>query len=162
MPEFTQKYTIVHFFKNLPDNFEYSMKDWPLHVTLADVFAINGKWSDLFEDLNRSIDEQPAFFSRVVGKDLFGADRSIKVNLLENINELQNLHDKIVDVLEKPGVEFNSPQYTRAGFKPHSTDNFEPGLEIGDIVEIGSITLIDMFPNEDPYQRRVLGTIHLL
>lgn len=159
MAEFTQKYTIVHLLKDLPSGHEYSMKDWPLHVTLADVFAINGKWSDLFDDLGRSLNQETTFFSKVIVNDLFGENRSVRVKLLENTKELQNLHEKIVDVLERHGVEFNSPQYTRAGFKPHSTDQIEGSVQIGDVVEFGSITLIDMFPNENPYQRRILGTI---
>lgn len=162
MPAFTQKYTIVQFVKDIPDGYEYSMEDWPLHVTLADVFAIKGRWRDLFEDLKLSLNMQRAFFSKVAVKHLFGEDRSVKVKLLENTDELQNLHDKIIDTLEKYGVEFNSPQYIRTGFKPHSTDQLESSLEVGDIVEFGSITLVDMFPNKNPYQRRVLGTIRLL
>ena len=47
MPKFTQKYVLVHTFKDLPDGYEYSMADWPLHVTLADVFSIQGDYKDL-------------------------------------------------------------------------------------------------------------------
>ena len=161
MPEFTQKYAIVQFLKDVPDGYEYPMNNWPIHVTLVDVFAINAEWGDLFDNLRVSLATQTAFFSTVVVKDLFGEERSIKVNLLENTKELQNLHDEIVNTLEKYGVQFNSPQYTRTGFKPHSTEHIEGSLVIGDIVEFSSIALVDMFPNDDPYRRRILGTIHL-
>lgn len=160
MPEFTQKYTIVHLLSDLPDGFEWSMKDWPLHITLADVFAINKEWRSLFQDLESSLEDQEPIYADVNGEDLFGEDKSIKVKLLENTRELQSLHDLIISILEKYEVIFNSPQYTKAGFKPHSTHQAGAHLNIGDTIKLDSITLIDMFPNSDPYQRRVLGTIH--
>lgn len=159
MPSFTQKYTIVQLIEDLPDGYEYSMKDWPLHVTLADVFAIDGVWTDLLKDLERRFKSQATFFSDLVANDLFGEYRSIKVKLLRKTDELQKLHDNIIRVLERHDVAFNSPQYTKAGFKPHLTEQSNGSLHIGDIVELRSITLIDMFPNEDPYRRKVLGTI---
>jgi hypothetical protein len=33
-------------------------------------------------------------------------------------------------------------------------------LQIDDIVTFDSITLVDMFPDENPCQRRILGTVH--
>lgn len=161
MTKFTQKYVVVQFSKSLPDGHEYSMKDWPLHVTLADVFAIDGKWTSLFKDLNLILDNESAFFSKATVKDLFGDDRSTKVILIEKTSELQNLHKMIISVLEKHGAVFNSPEYVKEGFKPHVTEQAESKLRIGDIVEFSSLTLVDMFPNEDPYQRKVLGTVYL-
>ena len=146
--------------EDLPDGYEFSMRYWPLHVTLTDVFAIDGNWINLLDDLKLSFDKiQTPLFSEVVANDLFGEDRSIKVKLLMKTDELQNLHDKIIYDLERHGALFNSPQYTKAGFKPHSAEQSTGSLHIGDIVEFRSITLIDMFPNEDPYHRKVLGTI---
>lgn len=160
MDKFTQKYTIVQLLKDLPDGYEYSMKDWPLHVTLADIFAIDGKWSDVLEDLGKNLYAEKAFSSRVTERDLFGENRSVKVKLLENSDELQSFHEKIISILEKHGAKFNSPQHTRAGFRPHVTDQVEQGVQIGDSIEFNAITLIDMFPDKNPYQRRVLGTVH--
>jgi len=158
MSEFTQKYTIVHLFEELPDGFEYSMKSWPPHVTLADVFSIDGEWTDLLESLRDALDSKHISISQVNDEDFFGDDRSIQVMLLEKNSKLQHLHDTIVDVLESFKVKFNSPQYTKTGFMPHATKQ-QDGLKMGDLVKFNSITLIDMFPDKDPYQRKVLGTI---
>jgi len=161
MTKLTQKYVIVQFSKSLPVGYTYSMKGWPLHVTLADVFSINGKWTDLFKDMNCILENEVTIFSKAIVKDLFGEDRSIKVTLIEKTDELQNLHERVVSVLEKHGALFNSPEYTKDGFKPHATEQAEAKLEIGDVVEFGSLTLVDMFPDGDPYQRKILGTVHL-
>lgn len=161
MTRFTQKYVLVQFLENLPDGYEYSMKDWPLHVTLADVFAIHGDWTSLLKDLTLSLENERAFFSHTKVKDLFGEDGSIKVILIEKTDELQNLHDTIISVLERHKAVFNSPEYVKAGYKPHATEQAESKLQIGDVVEFNSLTLVDMFPNNDPYQRKILGTVHL-
>ena len=160
MPEFTQKYTIVHMLKDLPNGFEYSMKNWPLHVTIVDVFAVEGDLNSLLEDLRKNLDSSNVSDSWVTEEGFFGDDKSVHVMLVKKTNELQNLHDTIVEVLESYSVKFNSPQYTGSGFKPHATKQLNDSLKIGDAVKVNSVTLIDMFPDNDPYQRRVLGTIH--
>ena len=46
---YSQKYTLVAFLKPLEVGAEFHMADWPLHITLADVFAI---------DLSPSLEQQ--------------------------------------------------------------------------------------------------------
>ena len=41
--KFTQKYTLVQFFDDVKDGYEYSSNNWPLHSTVVDTFAID--WS---------------------------------------------------------------------------------------------------------------------
>ena len=160
MQKFTQKYTIVHLLNDLPVGYEYSMADWPLHVTLADVFAIDGDPNDLLVDLKEQLSTHSTVKSEVVGEEWFGEDRSVHVKLLNKTVELQQLHETILAILQSYNVKFNSPEYTREGFRPHSTVQKNGQLELSDVVTFDSITLIDMFPNEDPAQRRILGTVH--
>jgi len=160
MQKLTQKYTIVHLLNDLPVGYEYSMANWPLHVTLADVFAIGGDLNDLLADLKEQLSARSTVKSEVVGEEWFGEDGSVHVKLLDKTAELQQLHETILAVLERYNVKFNSPEYTKEGFRPHSTVQEDGQLELNDIVTFDSITLIDMFPNEDPAQRRILGTVH--
>lgn len=161
MQGFTQKYTFVHLLNELPNGYEYSMKDWPLHVTLADVFAIEGNSRDILESLEKKLGSSQPVQSKVIGEKWFGEDRSVHVKLIDNTDELQKLHESIIEALANYGVAFNSPQYVQKGFVPHSTVQSDTQLEINDIVTFDSITLIDMFPDNDPYRRRILGTILL-
>jgi len=41
MQQFTQKYTIIQLFKDIPEGTQFSASNWPLHVTIADTFAID-------------------------------------------------------------------------------------------------------------------------
>lgn len=157
--KYTQKYTIVHLMDVLPEGYEYSMKDWPLHITVADVFAIDGNSTHVLERLRDMLSTFSPLQTRVNGEDWFGDDKSIHAMLLEKTNEFQQLHDEIVTVLKQFGAKFNNPEFTEDGFKPHSTVQNDGKLEIGDNLTIDTITLIDMFPNDDFKKRKVLGTI---
>lgn len=160
MQELTQKYAIVHLIDNLPVGYEFSMSDWPLHITLADVFAIEGSSAELIIDLETEFSSHPPIQSSVVGDEWFGENKSVHVKLIKKSEELQQLHEAILSVLSDYKVKFNSPEYTHAGFKPHSTVQKNSQLDLGDTITLDSLTLIDMFPDNNPSHRRVLGTVH--
>ncbi len=160
MQKFTQKYTLAHIIKNLPDGYEFSMEDWPLHVTLADVFAIRGNPQDLLKLLDSKLSSLKPIKSQVIGEDWLGIENKVHVMLINKTDTLQSLHEAIIDVLEEFKATFNTPQFMHEGFKPHSTVKDNKQLRVGEEVNINSVTLIDMFPNNNPCQRKALGTIH--
>lgn len=160
MQQFTQKYTLVHFIKDLPIGFEYEVADWPLHVTLADTFAIDDTPSDLLTDIKSQLASTYAVVAHVTRDEWFGLDKNVHVVLLDKTSAMQNQHDAIVKILNNHGVKFNNPEYTSVGYVPHSTVQKSGQLHVGDDTIIDSVTLVDMFPDEDPYRRRVLGTVH--
>lgn len=159
MQKLTQKYAIVHLIDNLPVGYEFSMSDWPLHITLADVFAIDGNSAELIIDLETELSSHPPIQSSVMGDDWFGENKSVHVKLINKTEELQQLHETILSALSNYKVNFNNPKYTRKGFKPHSTVQKSSRLNFDDTVTLDSLSLIDMFPASDPYKRRIVGTI---
>ncbi len=155
--QYSQKYTLVAFLKPIEVGTEFKMADWPLHITLADVFAIDLN-AGIQQKLSKLLSEQPPLILSV-GKDTTLG--SIRVTLINKDDRLQNLHDKIIDLLELNGVIFNTPEFTRKGFLPHLTMQRTGKLDIGDEVEVTSISLVDMFPNGNWQQRKVLDTFSL-
>lgn len=159
MQRFSQKYTIIQLLEDLPEGYEYDWKDWPLHVTIADVFAIDWPIDILQSKLEEFTQHQPSFNTTALNDELFGPDRDIRVVLIDKTSELSGLHTRIVKLLEEGNVRFNNPQYTLEGFLPHSTVQRRRRLRQGDSIAFTSISIIDMFPSEDPYRRKVLKTI---
>lgn len=157
----TQKYTIVQLIEALPDGFEYKMEDWPLHITLADVFEVKGDSKDILRALEK-IKLEKTIRVKVVGEKLFGENNEIRVKLLENTDALQKLHHQIVTALEGLAVQFNTPEFTSNGFLPHSTVLKAGELETGQQVTFDSLTLIDMFPDGNGYMRRVVSSHPLI
>lgn len=145
------------FLKPIEVGAEFKMADWPLHITLADVFAIELK-TGIQQKLTNLLAEQPSLVLSVGQDATLG---TTNVALINKDNGLQYLHNKIVDVLELNGAEFNTPEFTRTGFLPHLTVQKSGRLNAGDKFEITSISLVDMFPAGDWQQRKVLNNFNL-
>jgi len=64
-------------------------------------------------------------------------------------------------LLEQGDLKLNDPQLAREGFLSHATVQKHARLNKGDRVTFNALTLIDMFPDENPYQRRVVKTIRI-
>lgn len=161
MQKFSQKYTIIQLLESVPEGACFSAGGWPLHVTIADTFAINWDETTLIERLTEFLSSRVPARS-VVGEDrFFGAQNQVQVALLERTNDLVELHCALVEMLEQGGWKPNDPQFAKEGFLPHSTVQSHARLDKGEEVVFDALTIIDMFPDEDPYQRRVVRTISL-
>ena len=130
------------------------MSEWPLHVTLADVFAIDRASTDIDSKLAALLAERDAVETAAVTDSTLG---TAPVVLLDKTPPLLRLHADIVSLLEENDVRFNVPAFTKDGFVPHSTIQKSGRLDIGETVIITSISLVDMFPGGDWEQRRVLA-----
>ncbi|MFZ3010162.1 MAG: hypothetical protein WA030_04075 [Candidatus Microsaccharimonas sp.] len=155
--KYSQKYTLVAFLKPIEVGTEFAMVDWPLHVTLADVFAI-GLDTAIEQKLTDLLARQLPISSSVGEDATLGTTR---VALINNNSKLQDLHDKIVDLLELNGAEFNTPEFTGKGFLPYSTIQKSGRLSTGDEFKITSVSLVDMFPEGEWQQRKVLNNFNL-
>jgi len=154
----TQKYTIAQLFKPMPDDAEYSWTDWPPHVTIADVFAVELN-NDLIRELSELLAGHEPFTTIADHDEYFGPEKQTHVMVLNKNRELAGLHQAVVDVLKSHGAVFNNPKYMESGFKPHSTIQSRNRMQPGDTVRFDALTIIDMFPSENPYQRKVLKTL---
>jgi hypothetical protein len=69
------------------------------------------------------------------------------------------LHVDVIERLEKGGLALNDPQFSKEGFVPHSTVQLHARLNKGDTVVIDTLSIIDFFPDNNAYERKVLATI---
>ena len=158
---YSQKYSIVQFVEPVQENFEFSMDNWPLHVTLADVFAV--ELNEPFMDgLASYIAAEPRLLIKADNYDSFGdGDNRILVTMMKNNHQLQLLHDRLIDFLEQYDTVFNSPQFTRKGFVPHATYQNGMRIEAGREVSVEELSLIDMYVDGDWRKRKLLRNFKL-
>ena len=156
---FSQKYTLVSPIEPITTGDTFNSHEWPLHVTIADTFAIEAIDGIMEESLNRA-KAQHAFKVSGEKTTYFGSDKSVEVLLLRTSDQLYQLHSEVVDVLLTHGATFNDPQYTKDGFIGHITQQKDNRINVDQEVLLDSIALIDMFPGGDPYERKVLKIIH--
>ena len=161
MQRFSQKYTILQLLEDVPEGAEFSANEWPLHVTIADTFAIDWNESIFIRKVTEMLHVHSPATSIVEGDVYFGEDRQTHVMLLRKTPELLALHKDVITLLEQGGWKPNDPQFAKEGFLPHSTVQRHARLHEGESVEFTALSLIDMFPGGDPYRRRVIRTITL-
>ncbi|HSW66452.1 MAG TPA: 2'-5' RNA ligase family protein [Bacillota bacterium] len=161
MQNFTQKYTIIQLFEDISEGTQFSSDNWPLHSTLVDTFAIGWNVPTMIRNLEKLLTNMSAATSIVEGDTFFGPNQTIQVALLRKSDSLLKLHNDIVTILQKGDLKLNDPQFAGTGFVPHSTVQNHARLHEGDQVIFDALTIIDMFPDDNPYLRKVLKTIRI-
>lgn len=155
---YSQKYCLVSFIQPVSIGAEFNMNDWPLHITLVDVFAIERDNTSIESKISKLLSSQPPVDTRASEEATLG---TTEVVLLEKAESLINLHIHLVDLLKENGAIFNSPEFTREGFLPHCTIQKTERLHARDEVTIDAIALVDMFPNGQWQQRKVINSFVL-
>ena len=155
---YSQKYALVHFINHAKDGTQFHMSNWLLHITLADVFAINRHETDIDKKLATLLAQIETVETNAMDNSVLG---TAQVTLLNKVPPLIKLHTDIVSLLEENGATFNNPEFTLSGFLPHSTIQKSGWLHAGDRVIINSISLVDMFPDNEWKQRRVIATFKM-
>ena len=157
--QFTQKYTIVQFFDDIGEGYEYSSDSWPLHSTIVDTFAIDWSVDEMVSRLKDALKNHATADSVTEDDRLFSDQGQVQVALLNRSNSLVELHQDILTALEEGGLKLNDPQFARDGFLPHATVQKHARLDKGDKVRFTALSIVDIFPDKDPYKRKVLKTI---
>lgn len=157
--QFTQKYAIVSFLDSIEPGVEFTSADWPPHITIADVFAVSGDIDFLTDDLRQVFNNQSSLSTHVISEEWFGECHDVHVGILEKTHELADVHRRVVEVLDTYAVVFNNPEYAREGYKPHKTLQVQDKYVSSERFRVRSLSLVDMFPGEDPYARRVVATV---
>ncbi len=111
MQKFTQKYTIVGFVERVEENFQFDWKNWPLHVTIAPVFAIGLDTTTLLKKLAELLTAQVHFKIVAAHGEYFGPEKDIRVTIMSKSSELTQLHYDVVNFLKNNGAVFNKPHY---------------------------------------------------
>jgi 2'-5' RNA ligase len=159
MEEFTQKWAIIALLEDVRDGATFYYTDFPLHITLAGVFAINKDGSWLAEGLSDLLTGQKRFEVQADKKDMFGPHKDVAVMKIAKTPELTSLYSKIHQWLLESGARYNEPQYQGSNYLPHSTFQKSGLLHEDETRQIKSVSIIDLFPNGDGHQRKICKTI---
>lgn len=161
MEKLTQKWAVLSFLEDIEEGAVFHYTDFPLHVTLAGVFAVEKTGYELAEELKRLLANRSSFVIEADEKAMFGAHEDISVMKIKKNTDLMSLYSDIYKWLENAGATYNSPEYQGAGYAPHSTFQKKSSLKPGEKRLLESVSLIDLFPNNNGHQRKIFKTIHL-
>ena len=155
---YTQKYSIVCMLQPYKVGDEFTYETWPLHVTMADVFAIDWHGGKVIAHIKHALADVKAPQIVVGDPAQLG---TAHVMLLQNTTVLQSLHEDVISVLDKNGAVFNNPEFTGEGFVAHCTIQKDKALKTGDTVSINNLCVIDMFVDADPAKRKIVNVLPL-
>ncbi len=141
------------------DGYVFGWKEWPLHTTLAGVFAADWVESDLESHIERIAQLQSPVEVTATTDTHWGAEGEYHVMLLEKNPALFELHMQIHTALQTCNAVLNDPQFAEDGFVPHSTIQKHARLHKDETALLTSLSIIDMFPGEDGYKRRIVRTL---
>lgn len=161
MKHFTQKWCLVSLLEPAQEGTVFKWKDWYLHVTFAGVFSIDMQNSNLIEKLSVMLADQKPIVTTTKEDVNFGpSEKPLPVTLLKNTNDLQRLHDKIVELLTDNGAVFNEQKYIGEEYTPHATMQINTRVGVGDIVTLNNLAIIDMYVDNDGYMRKIYKILH--
>src|SRR4051794_32792810 len=110
----------VVFVEPVADGQVFPRTDWPLHITLVRFDAGNTAGANPAERI-AGLAEAPASAALgiplTVGQDAaFGRNGSVPVNLVDPHPALQELHERLVQVVAEVGGRILTPRHTLAGY----------------------------------------------
>jgi 2'-5' RNA ligase len=161
MERMTQKYTIVQLLEDMQEGDEYAPSDWPLHVTLSDIFAVECDINYLCQQLSELLANKKPTVVTADHDEYFGPDKRTQVTLLAMNEELLALHYDVIALLKYNGATFNTPQYIETGFRAHATVRPHARLYQRDEVRFDAFSIIDLLPDKNPNRRKILKTFPL-
>lgn len=158
--QYSQKYTVVCFFKPQETFSNFSALAWPMHVTILDTFKTDWQPDMLCSRLSSVAKTIAPFDTIPTEKAMLGEDKTIPVRLLQREGAMLALHNRLMSLVDEGLFIFNTPQFVGEGFLPHATDQEDYQVKIGTSYRLDNISLVDMFPDNDYTRRRVIGTFN--
>lgn len=129
------------------------------HVTVVGTFAIDWSVNEIINHLSQALSIHAPASSSAIDHAYLGPKKGVHVVLLDRTDTLMKLHTDILTTLNRGGLQLNRPDYEGENYLPHSTVYNNHPLKYGAVVRFTALSLVDMFPANDPYKRKILKTI---
>jgi 2'-5' RNA ligase len=139
----------------------FTLRAWPLHLTVAPTFVIEGGLPAALPTVAPILVAQPALALRVGPAEGFGKAMNVPVSLVEPTAELTQLHAGLVTALVAAGARFDDPEFVGAGYRPHITLKGVAPLQPGVGLTLQQAAVVDMAPAGERRFREVVWTTEL-
>ena len=138
----------------------FSLRAWPLHLTVAPTFEI-ASLETVVAAIRPLLAAQPAISVRAGHSKGFGRAMNRPAAVVEASADLQLLHESLCTSLHEAGAAFDHPDFIGAGYRPHVTRTRTASVQDGDVLQLRQTAIVDMAPHGDGRLRRVVWTAAL-
>src|ERR1700741_60870 len=133
----------------------------PLHCTVVHWFKSDKNPAEIIQTV-RSIVEATAPIELISGKpDMFGEDKDVPVNRLENDKQVMVLHKQLHNALQVMGARDVVPRWTQGGFITHVTRQRSGRFEEGRTFTATRLYLVEAMVPEHLQQKKVIDRLYL-
>lgn len=139
----------------------FTLREWPLHLTVAPTFAIEGGLPAVLPAVGPVLLEQQRLVLRVGGAEGFGHAMNVPVSVVEPAAQLSRLHTQLVTALLAAGARFDDPEFIGEAYRPHVTLKGVAPLRRGESLTLPQAAVVDMAPAGERRFRRVVWTTAL-
>jgi 2'-5' RNA ligase len=139
----------------------FSLAGWPLHVTIAPTFETDAEISQVETIMRKVAESHPPLTVTADAGEGFGRRGNIPVTVIATSDELQTLHEALVDALGAVGARFDDPDFIRSGYRAHVTKTRTAAAVPGQVIDLTQLALVDMAPEGDSRLRRVVKSYSL-
>jgi 2'-5' RNA ligase len=136
-------------------------REWPLHVTIVQVFASASTSAQVGRRLEALAAGSAPLTVTADVDEQFGPSHTIPVTVIAPTLELHALHAACVAELDDLAPEYENPEYMGPGFRPHVTVKRHERINAGDVLELRQLALVDMNPGQPEGGREVLSVATL-
>lgn len=137
---------------------EFTVADWPLHVTLVEPFQTELPPTAVAEVVGRIAGDAQVIRASGGDEAMFGRRRDVPVTLVREGGALAPLRDRALAALGDAGVDLGR---VRPDFRPHVTRKHERELRPGEPVVLETVALVDMHPAAGSHHRSVVAAWRL-
>jgi 2'-5' RNA ligase len=133
----------------------------PLHCTVVHWFRSEKPPAEIIRAINVVVTETPPV-ELISGKpDLFGKDKDVPVNQIENDNSVRAFHKKLHTALQRIGVADAVPKWTQDGFRPHVTRQRSGRFEEGRSHTARKLYLTEALLPDELQQKKIIAKLFL-
>jgi hypothetical protein len=139
----------------------FTLREWPLHVTVAPTFVIKSGLPGVLPAINPILISRRSLRLSVGPEEAFGRAQNVPVSLIEPTMEIRGLHLRLISALLAVGAQFDDPEFIGAGFRPHVTLKGASRLHSGSDLTFRQVAVVDMAPAGERRLREVVWTTKL-
>ncbi|HEX8227250.1 MAG TPA: 2'-5' RNA ligase family protein [Candidatus Saccharimonadales bacterium] len=109
---------VVHFVEQQLEGWTFKRGHWPLHLTLVPWFQAADEEA-VVRSLERVSSDLEPLLLAVGGKELFGKNRNVPVNVIKNQAPAQALHELLVATLSEADTSFDGDTFMGQKYRAH-------------------------------------------
>jgi 2'-5' RNA ligase len=155
------RFGLATVFEDVPDGYEFTDANTPLHLTHVDVCEIDLDPSEFINKLREHLRDTHSFEITPTEDTFFGPEKNIPVTLIAMNTELKAFHAQLMRFLRSQSAVFDNPQFHDDQYSPHISIYGQRRVLLDQPLTIKSISVGNKRTGIENPPNRIIATIPL-